>query len=218
MHSFSFTGINTSLITLGCARDEKNHFDPHQTMIVSGKSIGSNVAKSENDFQFEFTLDERKPTEVEGMMLLDGENVNVAIDITNGLNVSDYTKIDENTIEFYNNGELLRYSIIDSNENSTTMRFSTPTTSKDFLFNAGFTFDDLTEEPPFTTPAISMACPPCVVVVAVVVIGGAYCAWKHESAAKNCKSAYDSCTKGHGKCQYKFTSSSCGGSCSINPI
>ena len=69
-----------------------------------------------------------------------------------------------------------------------------------------------------TQPDLSKACPPCIVVIVGIVVGGAYCAWKQQTANTTCLSAYQSCVTQHGSCSFLFQSSTCGGSCTVNPL
>ncbi len=166
-----------------------------------------------NYFYLDLEVDESIPTIVNGEISAFNEILNVEMDIADGIEINNPVNISDNEIQFYSNGELLKYKVLNSNKTSTTIRFETTSVTKDFVVDGQLSFAGFSNYYSSTSPTLSktLACPTC------VVVGGAYCLWKQHNASSTCLAAYQACVQAHGNCSYQFQSSSCGGTCNVNP-
>lgn len=190
----------------------------------NGNSQGNIILKTiENsnlgstNFLFNFNEIDAINNAIIGKLSIGNQIVNAKMGISSGLNISEIRNISKNEVSFKNNNDVLTLKIISSKDNLTVIRLKTKEFEKDFDVNAFVTFENFAEVFQNNSPNFSKACPPCVVVVVGIVVGGAYCAWKQYNASNSCLQAYQSCVNKHGNCSYEFESSTCGGTCSVNP-
>ena len=208
----------SSILFVSCSQHDVNQ--NNQTKVSTFKMANNNVSnRVTNDFYLDLEVDESIPTIVNGEISAFNEILNVEMDIADGIEINNPVNISDNEIQFYSNGELLNYKILNSDKTSTTIRFETTSVTKDFVVDGQISFAGFSNYYSSTSPTLSkaFACPPCLVVGVVVVVGGAYCLWKQHNATSTCLAAYQACVQAHGNCSYQFQSSSCGGTCNVNP-
>jgi hypothetical protein len=172
-----------------------------------------------NEFNFDFKSFDFKNSLIGGKILIGKQIVDLEMNISKGINISEIKEISEKSVTFLSNGEYLTFDIISQNEEFTTIRFTTKDITKDFIVDSKINFEkfsDIWNENQSNLSKV-YACPPCIVIVVGIVVGGAYCAFKMYTASNSCLASYQACVKEHGSCSYQFESSGCGGTCQVNP-
>ncbi|MCO6174412.1 hypothetical protein NHF50_05080 [Flavobacterium sp. NRK F10] len=205
-----------SILFVSCSQQDDSQIN--QTKISTFKMANNgSTNRLTDDFYIDLEANETVPTIVNGEISAFDELLNVEMDISSGIEINNPVNISDNEIQFYSNGELLKYKILNSDKTATTIRFETTTVIKDFIVDGQMSFAGFSNYYSTTSPTLDKACPPCAVVGVVVVVGGAYCLWKQHNASSTCLAAYQACVSAHGNCSYQFQSSSCGGTCNVNP-
>lgn len=107
-----FVVLLATILTIfnSCSEEsDKNQELSNNNSITLKTVTKSNSSKLSDDFNFSFNLNDEYPKNVYGTMDMDNQPVNVNIDISDGLNVSNFQKISNNEIQIESNGELLNY-------------------------------------------------------------------------------------------------------------
>ncbi|QEE48222.1 hypothetical protein FUA48_01105 [Flavobacterium alkalisoli] len=159
-----------------------------------------------------------------GYLRIDGQIVRFAMDTRGGLNYNEVNKLDTNNfvVKGVNGNNLDMYVTLnqDLGSNSTNIITEIDGETYDVAIDGLVDADQVLREIGSggfnsSSEVVPLGCPPCVVVVVAIVIGGAYCAYKQSQASDSCLAAYQSCVQSGATCSYSFQSSTCGGSCNI---
>ncbi|WP_026976709.1 hypothetical protein [Flavobacterium tegetincola] len=161
----------------------------------------------------------------EGITYLDDNYVIFDMDVREGLNYDEIITIDSKNIQITNinnNGYDLHINLEQENSNTNVIY-----TIEDYSYKIsipGLVDSEDIARNQFEAPAnlsVNVVCPPCIVALVGIVVGGAYCAWKQHEASTNCKESYKDCLDHSSpgtSCSYHFSSTSCGGECQIKPV